>query len=151
MNQLTTEFFKSSSIPQNPDTVRIMDFLSQPESVNKMIVMSEVGLPALAGVVTELEQQFGNCKFFPLNHDAKDANAPNRRNVGLMVRFIMNAYGYTSVVSGLPNANDIFAPTQIGNFVDSKYFGSSAVYKKTIPDPDYSIEVKSVHKNKPSI
>lgn len=33
-----------------------MDFLSQPESVNQMIVMSKVGLPALTGVVKNIEE-----------------------------------------------------------------------------------------------
>lgn len=48
-----------------------MDFLSKPESVNKMIVASQIGLPALTGIVKELENQFGNCALFPLNHNAK--------------------------------------------------------------------------------
>lgn len=143
MNQITKEFFDSSSIPNNQDTVRVMDFLSKPKSVNKMIVMSEIGLPALTGVVKELEEQFGNCELFPLNHDAENANAPNRRNIGWMVRFVMRAYGYTPIAKGLPNANDSFERTRIGKFSGSKYFGTAAVYAKTISNPDYSIVVTS--------
>lgn len=143
MNQITAEFFKNSSIPQNHDTIMVMDFLSKAESVNKMIVMSEVGLPALTGVVKELEDAFGNCKLFPLNHEAEDSNAPNRRNVGWMVRFIMRSYGYTPIAKGFPDANDSFERTRIGKFSGSKYFGTAALYAKTIPNPVHSIIIKS--------
>lgn len=144
MNQLTANFFANSSIPQNQDTVRVMDFLSRPESVNKMIVMSEVGLPALTGIVKELEDLFGNCKLFPLNHDAEDANAPNRRNIGWMVRFVMKAYGYTPIAKGFSDTNDGLERTRIGKFSGSKYFGTAAVYAKTIPNPRYTIVVTSI-------
>ena len=93
MSQITTDFFNSSTILPNEDTVRVMNFLSQPESVNRMIVMSKVGLPSLTGVVKELENLFGDCELFPLNHNAENSNAPNRRNIGWMVRFVMKAYG----------------------------------------------------------
>ncbi|MDF2655304.1 MAG: hypothetical protein K0R19_1778 [Bacillota bacterium] len=141
MNQITKDFFASSSIPQNQDTVDIMDFLSDPESVNKMLIMSEVGLPALTGVVKHLEEQFGNCKLFPLNHEAKDSNAPNRRNIGWMVRFVMKAYGYTPISKELTDSAE---RTRIGKFADSKFFGTSAVYSKTISNPRYKIVVMSV-------
>ncbi len=144
MNQITIEFFKDSTIPQNQDTVRIMDFLSNPESVNKMIVMSEVGLPALTGVVKELEEQFGNCSLSPLNHDAEDSNAPNRRNIGWMVRFIMKKFGYTVIKKGLSNANDNPERTRISKFSGVQYFGTSAVYAKTITNPQHSIEIKCI-------
>lgn len=143
MNQITEKFFASSLIPKNQDTVRIMDFLSQPKSVNRMIVMSEIGLPALTGVVKELENRFGDCKLFPLNHDAEDANAPNRRNIGWMVRFVMNAYGYTPIKE-FSDANDSYERTRIRKFSGSKYFGTAAVYEKTNLNPQYSIVVTSV-------
>ena len=111
MSQITTDFFNSSTILPNEDTVRVMNFLSQPESVNRMIVMSKVGLPSLTGVVKELENLFGDCELFPLNHNAENSNAPNRRNIGWMVRFVMKAYGY------VPSAtNDSFERTRIGKF-----------------------------------
>lgn len=137
------DFFNSSSIPENPDTIKVVDFLSKPESVNKMIAMSEVGLPALTGVVKEIEEQFGDCESFPLNHDAENSNAPNRRNVGWMVRFIMKTYGYTPISKGLPGANDTVERTRIGKFSGAKYFGTSAVYAKTILNPEYSIVVSN--------
>lgn len=144
MNQLTEDFFKNSSIAQNLDTIKAMDFLSKPESVNKMIVMSEVGFPALTGVVKELEAQFGSCRLFPLNYDAEDANAPNRRNVGWMVRFIMKAYGYTPVASGLPDAGDSYYDrTRIPKASGVEFFSTAAVYEKTNPNPRYTITVAS--------
>lgn len=144
MNKITADFFKNSSIPNNSDTNEIMDFLCQPESVNQMIAMSKVGLPALTGVVKELEDKFADCKLFPLNHNAEDCNAPNRRNIGWMVRFVMKAYGYTPIAKGFPDANDSLERTRIGKFSGSKYFGTAAVYAKTISNPQYKLVVTSV-------
>ena len=111
-----------------------MDFLSKPESVNKLIVASQIGLPALTGIVKELENQFGNCALFPLNHNAKDYNAPNRRNIGWMVRFVMREYGYTPVSKGTERS-------RIGKFSGSKYLGTSAIYEKTISNPNRTIVI----------
>jgi len=143
MNQITTEFFQVSKIPQNPDSEAVMDFLSEPESVNQMIALTKMGLPALAGVVRELENRFANCSRFPLNHDAADANAPNRRNVGWMVRHIMQLYGYTAVASGFSNSVDNVERTRLGKYSGSRYFGTAAVYIKTVPNPQRTITVIS--------
>ncbi len=136
---ITTDFFKSSSIDQNVDTVAIMDYLSSPESVNKMIVLADLGLPSLSGVVKELENRFANCTLFPLNHNAPDCNAPNRRNIGWMVKYIMREYGYTPTIKGL----DANGNTRIGKFSGSKYFGNAAVYAKTIANPAREITITS--------
>jgi len=136
MNTLTIEFFASSSIPQNPDTEAVMDFLTEPESVSRMIAMSKVGLPALAGVVSELENRFTNSNLFPIHHNAPDSNAPNRRNVGWMVRFVMGKYGWTPIK--MDSFND---RTRLGRF--SKLFGTAAVYEKTIMSPPHEIVISS--------
>lgn len=136
---ITQEFFSSSSIEKNADTVAIMDFLSSPESVNKMIVLADLGLPSLAGVVKELEDRFADCALFPLHHHAPNSNAPNRRNIGWMVRFIMREYGYTPVMKGI----DASGNTRIGKFSGSKYFGNAAVYARTIHNPNRALTISS--------
>lgn len=133
---ILTEFFNSSSIPRNADTEAIMDFLSSPESVNKMLVLAGLGLPSLSAVVQELENKFGGCPLFPLNHNAPNYNAPNRRNIGWMVKFILREYGYTPKASG----SDVM---RIGAFSGAKFFGSAAVYEKSNPNPNYVIKVTS--------
>ena len=140
MNAITKEFFDSSSIPHNKDTEAVMDFLSSDESVNRMIVMSKVGLPALAGVVKELEDSYADKKGFELNHNADNKNAPNRRNIGWMVRFIMAQYGYKPKEKGY----DAKERTRIGKFTESKYFETAAVYEKQDVNPKRSIQVKSI-------
>jgi len=139
MNQIITDFFSSSLIPKNRDTINLMTFLTLPESVNKMIVISEIGMPALIGVVKELEERFANCKSFPLNHDDKGANATNRRNTGWCIKYIMKAYGYTPISKRSADTNSI-ERTRVGKF--SKYFYTSTIYAKTIQNPQYTIEVK---------
>lgn len=143
MKQLSKDFFKCSSIPHNLDTEAVMDFLSSDESVNKMIVMSELGLPALAGVVKELEDRFADSVGFPLNHNATNSNAPNRRNIGWMVRFIMKKYGYKPIEAGYTTNNK--GRTRIGKFTDSMYFETAAVYQKDKNiNPERIIVIKSI-------
>ena len=90
MNQIGRAFLSKTKLDvNNSDIVAIVDFLSSADSINKMIVVSDLGLPALTGVVKDLEEKFANCKGFPLNHDAPDHNAPNRRSIGWMIKFIM--------------------------------------------------------------
>jgi len=142
MSQITNDFFKDSRIPLTRDSEAVMDFLSEPESVMQMIAMTKIGLPALAGVVRELENRFADCSEFPLNHDAADANAPNRRNVGWMVRHIMQLYGYTPVASGFISEGSV-ERTRLGKYSGSRYFATAAVYLKTIPNPQRTITITS--------
>ncbi|WP_347488020.1 hypothetical protein ABDB91_12365 [Desulfoscipio sp. XC116] len=137
MKTITSEFFKNSSIPKNQDSEAAMEFLTRPENVNLMLSATQMGLPALAGVVAELEEKFANCKLFPLNHEAGDANAPHRRNVGWMVRHVMGKYGYTPAKGMQLNER-----TRLGRF--AKFFGTAAIYEKTIKNPEYQIEIRRI-------
>lgn len=129
MRAITKEFFASSSIEQNEDTIKAMDFLASPKSVQKMLAATEKGFPALSGVVAELEEKFAFSEGFPLHHESADKNAKNRRNVGWMVRFIMKQFGYSPI--------DSFERTRIGSSSGSKFFGSAAVYCKTDANSSY--------------
>lgn len=131
MRIITKSFFESSSIEKTEGTVAVMDFLASPSSVNKMILATEQHIPALAGVVEELEELFGDSDTFPLNHEGEDKHAPNRRNVGWMVRFIMREYGYSPVANS--------ERTRIGSNSGSKFFRNAAVYEKTDDNPNYVI------------
>ena len=94
---MKNEFFGNSKIPRNHGSEAVFDFLSDPDNVNLMIAATQFNLPAITGVVRELEKRFGNDPDFPLNTDAPNHNAPNRRNVGWMIRFIMAKYGYQPI------------------------------------------------------
>lgn len=122
MRIITKDFFKTSSIPQNKDTERAMDFLAHPKNIEKMILATENGKPALSAVVADLEDLLSSSEEFPLSHDAEDCNAQNRRNIGWMIRYIMREYGY------VPLEN--VGRTRIGSKSGSKYFQSAALYKK---------------------
>ena len=114
MRLITKKFFESSLIEKNEDTIAVMDFLSNPVNVQKMINASEAHYPALSAVVAELEEKFAYSEGFPLHHDAPDKNAKNRRNVGWMVRFVMREFGYTPIEKS--------DRTRIGSNSGSKYF-----------------------------
>lgn len=129
MRQITEKFFESSTIEKNEDTIATMDFIACPESVCKMINATNAHYPALSGIVAELEEKFGDCEGFPLNHNAADKNAKNRRNVGWMVRFVMREFGYSPL--------EYSDRTRIGSNSGSKYFGNASLYEKTTDESAY--------------
>lgn len=133
---ITDEYFVGSSI-DNIDTRAIMDFLSLPESVNKMIIASEMGLPAITPIVKELENRFENSGLSPLHHDGKNQNAVHRQNVGRMIKFVMAQFGYIPIDGGLSER------ARIPKFAQSKHFSTAAIYAKK-EDCRYKIEVKII-------
>ena len=133
---ISNEYFVGSSI-DNVDTRAIMDFLSLPESVNKMIIASEMGLPAITPIVKELEDRFENSGLSPLHHQGKNQNAVHRQNVGRMIKFVMAQFGYVPVDGGLSER------ARIPKFAQSKHFSTAAIYEKK-EDSRYKIEVKLV-------
>ena len=133
---ISDEYFVRSII-DNVDTRAIMDFLSLPESVNKMIIASEMGLPAITPIVKELEDRFENSRLSPLHHQGKNQNAVHRQNVGRMIKFVMAQFGYVPVDGGLSER------ARIPKFAQSKHFSTAAIYAKK-EDARYKIEVKIV-------
>ena len=93
MQKITQKFIENTSIDINEDVIKVFEFIASPDSVQKMIMSTDNGKPALAGIVHELEERFADCEGFPLNHEGPGKNAKNRRNVGWMIRFVMREYG----------------------------------------------------------
>ena len=135
MNEIVKSFLETTEIQETPNgTVKkIMEFLTMPESVNAMILMTELGQPALSGVVKKLEERFANSDF-PLHRNAPNKNAPNRRNIGWMVRFVMREFGYTPLREDTLQA-------RIGKFSGSEHFTTAAVYHKTNTVPRHSLTI----------
>ena len=133
---IASDYFIKSSIDNN-DTRAIMDFISSPRSVNKMIVASEMGLPAITPIVKELENKFANSNLSPLHHNGKNQNAVHRQNVGRMIKFVMAQFGYIPVDGGLSER------ARIPKFANSQYFSTAAIYKK-LKAATYDIDVKIV-------
>lgn len=131
MRRITEKFKESTSIDVNEDVINAFEFIAAPDSVIEMISATLVGKPALSAIVNELEKRYANAPGFPLNHNAPDKNAKNRRNIGWMVRFVMREYGYTPV--------DNSERTRIGTDAGSQFFRNAAVYKRTNPVPNNDI------------
>ncbi|MCM1315147.1 MAG: hypothetical protein NC205_08585 [Prevotella sp.] len=102
----------STKLINNTDAKAIFDFLCIPENIHNMIVVSELGLPAISGIVKELEVKFENATAF-LMDDAK-----NRQTVGKMVKYILGEFGYEPVVRR----------TQLRDFTGAKLFKTASVY-----------------------
>lgn len=114
----------------------VMDFLVKPESVLKMIIASEMGLPVLTLIGRELEKKFDEHSNFPVVHLGSNKNATSRQNVGRMIKVVMEQYGYTPVDGGLSEQARI--PAVSG----TDYFSTSGIYKKT-DKAKYEIEILS--------
>lgn len=104
----------SKKLTANSDANAVFDFLCIPENIHNMIVMSNLGLPAISGIVKELEANFSNSASFPLTDE-------NRRHIGNMVKLIIRQFGYEPV----------FRRVQLRNFTGAKIFKTSSIYAKT--------------------
>ena len=102
----------------------IFQYLSDPNTVNKMIVASDMGFPAIAAIVQDLENTFTATSTFPVTTVGSNKNAVARQNVGRMIKFIMRLYGY------LPVAGRLSERAKIPNAVGAKFFATGAVYQK---------------------
>ncbi|MCR5736585.1 MAG: hypothetical protein K6G64_02925 [Eubacterium sp.] len=135
MNNIVDEFMENTNIPETPNgTVRqIVEYVSSPESIQAMRLMTDLRQPALSGIVKGLEDRFAYSDF-PLHRDAENKNAPHRRDIGWIVRHVMREFGYK--------------PTEqmrIGKFSGSKYFQTAAVYEKDEGNESkYEIETRIV-------
>lgn len=140
---IVNSFMDTTTIPETANkTVRkIMELLTSPESVEAMILMTNLEQPALSGVVKILEDNFAYSDF-PLHHNGPGANATNRRNIGWMIKYIMREFGYT------PKKEEPLK-MRVGKFSGSQYFQTSAVYEKTIDNPKYSVVTQVVRNERP--
>ena len=126
-------YFRGSLI-RNEDTVAIMDFLTTPNNINKMIIASDMGLPVLTPVVKELEDKFGYCELSPLRHTEATHNAVHRQNVGRMTKYIMAQFGYVPISKGLSEKS------RLPKFSGARYFSTSTVYSK-LSDAKYLLNI----------
>lgn len=115
------------------DARDVFDFLSQPENINQMIVMSDHGLPALGGVVKTLESKFANAANFSLSEKE------HRKDVGAMVKRILVEFGYETVKL---NPYTKAQMHDIMRFMGAKLFKTSHVYeKKGVPVANLKIHI----------
>lgn len=126
---IKTDFMKKTKIldVHNGATgvEEVMDFLTDPITVDKMIIASEMELPVLTLIGMELEKKFDKNSNFPVVSMDDNKNATARQNVGRMIKFIMAQYGYTPVDGGLSER------ARIPAISGTEHFSTSGIYKKT--------------------
>ena len=93
MNIITQDFLQSTKILDIHQEVKgveeVMEFLTSPDVVNRMLVASDMGLPALTPIVQELENRFDDTSNFPVCVMGSNKNAVARQNIGRMIKQIM--------------------------------------------------------------
>jgi hypothetical protein len=103
-----------SKFAGNPDAIAAFDFLSQDDSIIKMIDFSEAEKPALAGCVHEIEFWFDS-----LPSSAIDFNDDfTRTAVGRMVKTILKPFGY-----------EVTTQKDLTKGFKGKYFTSASCYQ----------------------
>ncbi|MCI8293423.1 MAG: hypothetical protein HFH53_07815 [Hespellia sp.] len=102
----------------NTDAYDVFDFLCDPGNIYNMTIFSDLALPAISGLVENLENTFKNTASFPLT------DGQNRKIVGRMVKFILGHFGYTPVTTST-NRN------KLRNFSNAAFFKTAAIYSKT--------------------
>ncbi|PTV97770.1 hypothetical protein C8C76_12321 [Halanaerobium saccharolyticum] len=90
----------------------IYNLLAEGENIYRMMVFSELEIPALAASISEIEDLYGEQEIFNLN------NSFSKQTMGVMVKDILRSFGYDNTKS-----KDI--PKGL-----SKYVNTAAVYKK---------------------
>ena len=85
MNIITQDFLQSTKILDIHQEVKgveeVMEFLTSPDVVNRMLVASDMGLPALTPIVQELENRFDDTSNFPVCVMGSNKNAVARQNI----------------------------------------------------------------------
>ena len=102
----------------------IADFMFLPDTIYKLKLASDMGLPVLALVAHELEVKFDSKSNFPLQVTPTSKNSVYRQNVGRIAKYIMGELGYKPAGGGLAERARIPAVSK------AAYFNTSAIYKK---------------------
>ena len=104
------------------DAEKAFLFLSNPHTIANLITFTDMKLPAISGVGSNLESTFDNSTTFTME------NPHNRQMIGKMVKFILSFFGYETEINGLEER------AQLRQFSKCTFFKTAAVYhKKSVP------------------
>lgn len=122
--EMKDEFlFKTHMLDKNGEKTgvdQIADYMFRADTIYRMKLASEMGLPVLTLIARELEENFDENSCFPVVVTKDDKNALYRQNVGRIAKFIMDKLGY------VPATGSVRLPA----VSKSRYFSTSAVYEK---------------------
>ena len=107
-----------SRLAQNRDAIALFDFLNTDASIIKMTDSCEMGKPALAGCVTELEQYYDSL----VDPSVDMTKAFTRTAVGRMIKTVLAPFGYHPV-----------AQKMLSKECRGDYFASGSCYALSAP------------------
>ena len=135
------EFLKKTKMldknEQDVGVKAIAEFMFLPETIYKLKLASDMGLPVLTLVVHELEEKFNSTSSFPLVVTQESKNAVYRQNVGRIAKYIMGELGYKPIDGGLSERARIPAISK------AEHFYTSAIYEKN-KNSKYTLTVTCV-------
>ena len=118
----------------DPDAKKAFDLLCTPECLTAMIVFSDAGFPAMAGIILKLQKQLAGSKTFIIDKRANSvkkkpsagSNTASYRVhqlIGRMISYIMNSVGYEHCRTGLEKG------TALWKLIEDAQIDNSAVYE----------------------
>ena len=137
MNDSTMNFTKfcnayNKKLLTNPDAAKLFDYLCTGEAIANFMAFTSVGLPAISGIASYLEDNYDNNTTFSME------TPHNRQMVGKMVKFILGFFGFE------PETNGLEERAQLRNFSNTRFFKTAAIYHRTnsLPEKTLTILVK---------
>lgn len=115
----------------------MIEYLSSPAVLNKMMIATELGLPVLTLVANDLERRFDENSNFPVVKVGEEYNSTNRQNIGRATKFLMQKMGCH------PIAGKLDPQCRIPAAMKAEHFSTSAVYVKDSP-AEYEVVVDVV-------
>jgi len=113
-----------------------IEYLLRPETTYKLILATELGMPVLTLVAKDLEREFDANSRFPVVVAGDEKNYVFRQNIGRMVKFVMEIYGFRPAKGDMERLR---IPAVSG----SDYFTTSAVYEKA-GDAQFDILITAI-------
>ena len=121
-------FSNFPTLQGNTGAKKVYDYLSTLATIHKMMAFSDVGLPAISGIVNELENNFAHQPDFPLT------DFRNRQMVGRMVKYILSFMGYIPITGGLDER------AALRDFTKATLFKTASVYElRNLPQNSLNI------------
>ncbi|MBC9783525.1 hypothetical protein H1S01_03235 [Heliobacterium chlorum] len=94
---------KYKKFKDNPTVKKIYEFLSEPESIDKMISACENGKPALSGIVQKLEEQFANDPYLTLSNNTV------KQLIGSLIKEVLYDFGYIVNIQRVVSNSQVFS------------------------------------------
>lgn len=113
-------------LKNNEDAQRAFERLTCVGALARMMMLSDLGIPALVGVLEDLRELLKDSETFSISKENKKTYI-NRQMIGRMIKYIMEVLGYEKDETLKSNLDE---RTRIHDYSEYTDFGNSLIYKR---------------------